>query len=264
MWFRIKDLTIPTLLVEYKTPAGICRGFLKYVRNRPSYRIKVAGGNTQTVDQEWLHAWRPVRLDTWPDPLPDPMVALTPMDLSPAPISPREPHHEAINPGIRLGGALDRPRTRQEAETRYLRWVRTAAYIERHGPPVGPSKFGEAWPRQLREDAAAVARWVRSAGSRGALGVLTADDLDDIYVDNALEVARENWQPNARDMSDYDHGRCMAWHNALTRFEQKLVMERAKNPPATFGEISTKYHRDRQWAHRVYTKAIDKIWRAAR
>lgn len=262
MWFRIEDLDIEAVPVDYRTPAGICRGIMKYVRRRPEHRLRV-GGHQQTVPTDWLHGWRPANADTWPAPLPAAYVQLQPMAFVVPEPSPREPHHEAINPGIRLGYALERPRSRAEAETRYLRWLRTWDYDERHGGRATPAGYGEAWPRQLREDADAVARWARSS-RKGVLGVLSASDMDDIYIDSALEIAREQWAPDKRDMSDYDHGRCMFWHAALSRHERRIVAERAKNPPPTFGEIATRYNRDRQWAHRVYSKAIDKIWRAAR
>jgi len=240
---------------------------MRYVRNRPQHNIRGPGGKPSPINRKeqdnFLQAWRPARIDTWPDHLPDPMVAIHPMELSAPKLTPREPHHEAINPGIRLGSAQERPQTRQEAETRYLRWRRTWDYIERHGPPVGPQAYGEAWPRQLRENSEAIARWVCSARG-GVAGVLTATDMDDIYVDNALPVAREKWQPDKRDMSDYDYGRIIHWHNALSRFEKKLVRERSLNPPRTFGEIATLYNRDLDWSKRVYERAIDKVWRAAK
>lgn len=262
-WYRIRDLEVEGVPVDYLTPAGVVRGQMKFVRRRADHRIR-DGRNFKSVNPAWLNGWRPAEAARWPTDLPDPIVHLTPQDLSPPPLSAREPHHEAINPGLPLGRGLERPRTRQEAETRYLRWLRTCAFIERHGRSVAPAGYGEAWPRQLRDDAEAVARWARSARG-GVLGVLRASDLDDIYIDSsALAVAREKWEPDARDHSDWDSGVCLSWHKALSKFEQRLVARRAGNPVPTFGEIATDYNRDRHWAYRVYERAIEKVWRAAR
>jgi hypothetical protein len=172
--------------------------------------------------------------------------------------------HQAYDPfgscPDRLGQPGERPQSRQEAEARFLRAIRTDNHMERLERRF--TGMAGDWPREFRQEAQARERLLRACG--GKLPGWRKEDYDDMHLDfSSLNAIGERWRPDPRDVGDWEHNVLM-WGQDLSAHRWRIVRARAANPPYGFREIDARENKYRGWAWRHYRWAIDQVWERVR
>lgn len=269
-WYRLQDLTLDSVAVEFLCGEGVVRGFLKTSRKGSrDYRFRLPTGHVRSVPEQYLLGWRPTNPDIWPLDLPEPMARAKPRKLeTPKVQKPSDAPGEAqaaFGEGAYLGPAKQPPRTRYEAAARILRAIRTDDYQEaREDKEQARMGYRSAWPPEYIHASYVVAAWLRGSRTK-MLPHLKESDYDDIHVDPAyLAAAGERWVPQARDVSDWEDHILAKWGKSLTSVHWRVLRWRAANPPYTFRQIGDREGKTDEWARQKYNSAIDIVWEAAR
>lgn len=219
-WYRPADLDHDSVLVFFWFPWGEGMGMKKFTRGGRSagYRLRKSNRHFEDLPR-WAipELWRPLREDTWPWPLPEPVTLLSPPERPEPVASPRRPK-EAIDVTIHRysePGAI----SRAEAEIRMIRFIRTDRVL----PWSNPSGLVSGWNiGQLSE-------WAKS--------------LDEAAKD-ATRDPTPRWEPTPRDITDSET--VLKWFMALNppglgreRINdlQEVIIWRAMEPTPSWGDI---------------------------
>lgn len=265
--YRIPDLDIEGHPVIYTMPSGQeVEGYLAITaRGRRIYRVYTdSPRRRQSEDLPSFSTpalWRPLYIDKWPDELPPPAIILE----APERAVEASPQIEQIEepdgwpyPGLVL--TLVKPASKEEAEARVLRGIRTSIVLERlDDRPSGDT----AWPPALLFKARRVAAALRASRS-GTLPWLTRADYADFHVDKSdLRALPSVWIPTRRDVGDVENG-VLLWLNALTDGQSTVVHMRAASPQYSWRAIQ-EFNGNTSVAvvKKIYSKAIDAIWERA-
>lgn len=270
--YRVADLEVEGTPVVWTMAAGDeVEGYLAITaRGRRIYRVYVDSPRRRQsqdlprfAEPTW---WRPLFSDRWPEPLPDPVtIVLQPTyDASVRP-EPSPPDPEALGepdgwpiPGLHLG--LGRPRSRDEAEARILRAIRTAEMFERMGDRPGN---GPLWPPALMFKARMVEKALRNSRS-GTLGFLRPEDYEQIHVDRSdLRALPDVWIPTRRDIGDLENN-VMLWLRGLERNTLHVVHMRAARPQYSWRAIAEYFVKSDRIIKVWYRDAIDHVWKRAK
>lgn len=172
---------------------------------KPKWRIGLKRGNSHDVPAAKVEAWRPIKPETWPEPLPEPMRMTKEVNWQ----SPPEPQSEPesgigeewwVNPRTRLGTAGEPPVSALECEIRILRCICTQEAMD-----FEPIKIESCWPKDLEISAKVVAKNLR-ASRTGMLPGLRREDYSDIHVDTSeLDARIARWTSYPRDVSDWEN-----------------------------------------------------------
>jgi len=205
-------------------------------------------------------AWRPWVPGVWPDPLPEPVqgavirrqeagraeqdgAVASHTDVLISDSCLLSPEHGWPYPGLALGERTP-PRSRQEAEARVLRALRTMNVLPR---PRNGGGGGGCWPRE----------WTVLAARLDALERLASGERD-----THVPPVRSTWLATRRDQGDWLYA--LKWMGGLADAHRRVIRLRAADPPYGWREIARREQIARQDVQQRYEAAIDAVWRAAR
>lgn len=267
--YRITDLDIEGTPVLFTVGGEEVEGCLIITsRGRRIYRIYTDSPRRKHTRDLPSFAepslWRPLYPERWMEQLPAPAVIQQAMydgTIRPEPSEQTEPVREVDDwpiPGLRIG--LGRPNSRDEAEARIMRAIRTSDALERLDDD---RRSTACWPPALLFKARQVEKALRSSRT-GTLGSLHKSDYEQIHVDKSdLRALPDIWIPTRRDISDIE-ANVLLWLRGLTPNPSHVLHMRAARPQYSWRAISEYLHRSDYVVKRWYTNAIDHVWQKAR
>lgn len=268
--YRITDLDVEGTPVIFTMTAGVdVEGCLVITsRGKRIYRIYTdSPRRRQTQDLPSFSEpslWRPLFPERWTEQLPAPAIVMQPLydaTVRPQPSEQTEPVREVDDwpiPGIKL--TLARPASRDEAEARILRAIRTSEMLENLDEH---HRSTACWPPSLLFKARQVEKALRSSRT-GTLGFLHKSDYEQIHVDRSdFRALPDVWIPTRRDIGDIEQN-CMLWLRGIQANPSHVVHMRAARPQYSWRAICEYLGRSDYVVKRWYTNAIDHVWERAR
>ena len=266
--YRLDDLHVEGVPVIWTLSAGTdVEGFLTVTaRGRRIYRVytdsprRRASQDLPSFSEPSL--WRPLYPAKWPDDLPPPAVIQdsTGLNMPTEPSPNSEPVGELDGwPYPELVLTIGKPGSKQEAEARVLRAIRTQRALDRlEDRPTGST----LWPPALMFKARMVAKTLRNSRT-GRLGHLTSDDYDDFHIDRSeLRALPDLWIPTRRDIGDIEYG-VLNWMTVLSKHQTHVVHLRAANPVYSWRAMSSYFGDSEVSIKRVYAESIKLLWKRA-
>ena len=265
-WYGIRYLHVADVMVRFRVGSGVVRGKLK-IGSKGGYQYWIEDGRRlrRLPDYTKPWCWQPERLDEWPDHLPK--IAIN-ESLGDNDTVQDELEEEAdginaiLNPDFRLGKPSERPQTRAEAETRFLRALLTDRFMERLEPAIQRARSTAAdWPREFVVGAKVVEAQLK-ASRTGKIGNLREEDYDDFFIDESeLEARPPPWEPTRRDIGDWEHN-VLRWGRGINRVDMKIIRLRCAR--WSYRGISQRTPLSYEAIRQRYSRAIDRVWRQAR
>lgn len=266
-WYAIHHLYIDDVPVVFRVGDRAINGRLK-IGPRGGFQYWIRAGKSLRLlpktSKPWC--WRPECIADWPARLPSQTIQEELPEVSAAREAQEEEELEGIekilNPDFRLGHPRERPQSRSEAESRFLRCLLTDRFMERLEPAIRRNRTTAAdWPREFVIGAKVVERNLRSSRD-GTLPGFRDDDYNDIFVDKSdCDAKPIMWEPTRRDIGDWELD-APRWGRRLSRIELKILRLRCAR--WSYRGISSRTPLSYEAVRLRYNRAIDKIWREAR
>jgi len=263
-WYAIQHLYIDDVPVRFRVGNRIVKGIMKtgarggfqyWVRNAGELRLLPKGS------KPWC--WQPECIADWPARLPTQTIKeALPETSEDADEEELESVEKQLNPNIRLGYPSERPQSRAEAESRFLRCLLTDRFMERLEPAIRRQRTTAAdWPREFVVGAKVVEQRLRSSRD-GKLPGWRDEDYHDVYVDKSETDAKPIiWEPTRRDIGDWEND-VPRWGKTLSRMELKILRLRCAR--WSYRGIASRTPLSYEAVRLRYNRAIDKIWEASR
>ena len=268
-WYPINTLTVDGIPVLFRLGQGTLHGILKVSRKgHMDYRVRDPNTRKYISLPEWSTpwCWRPASIADWPFSLPEPIIEQRPPEPKRVAVEAEievDPIDAALNPKFRLGGFSERPETREESESRFLRALLTDRYMEDTQPGAAHATRSTCadWPRDFVIGAKLIEKRLRSSKD-GRLESLRPDDYLDFHIDRSeLEARTPRWEPDRRDIGDWENG-VLRWGDHLSRVEWRIIRHRCAR--WSYRAIGERLAISHEAVRRRYGRAIDKIWLASR
>ncbi len=265
-WYAIQYLHVDDVPVMFRVGNIVVKGLMK-IGARGGYQYWVEDGpkNMRRLPKgarPWC--WRPEQVADWPERLPRTTInEELPDDVEEDELEDESDHIDKIlSPDFRLGQPHERPESRAEAETRFLRFLLTDRFMERISPAIRRARTTAGdWPREFVVGAKLVEQRLRMSRD-GKLPGWRDEDYQDVHVDMSdLEARSAQWEPTRRDIGDWEQD-APRWGRSLNKLELKIVKLRCAR--WSYRGISQRTPLSYEAIRQKYNKAIDKIWRASK
>lgn len=265
-WYAIQHLYIDDVPVVFRVGDRALKGLLKIgVRGGFQYWIQSGRELRQLPVTMKPWCWRPETIADWPARLPRQTIQEELPDIAVTAETEEEELdgiEKILNPSFRLGQPVERPQSRAEAESRFLRCLLTDRFMERLEPAIRRQRTTAAdWPREFVVGAKVVESRLRSSRD-GKIPGWRVEDYDDVFVDKSdCDAKPVSWEPTRRDIGDWELD-APSWGRTLSRIEMKILRLRCAR--WSYRGISTKTPLSYEAVRLRYNRAIDKIWAEAR
>lgn len=264
-WYAIKFLHVVNVDVVYRVGSGLVVPGVMREGSRGGYQYWVRDGSKMRRlpqgTRPWC--WRPESLADWPDRLPRETIneRLEEDVIEDELETEQDSIESTLNPDYRLGRPEEPPESREEAESRFLRFILTDRYMERVEPSLTRQRRAAGdWPREFVIGAKMVE--LRFSQSRdGKMVGWRDEDYLDVHVDvSELEAKSAPWVPTRRDIGDWGED-VPRWGRGLTKLELKIIRLRCAR--WSYRGISQRTPLSYEAIRQRYNRAIDKVWRTA-